>query len=361
MDDHKSNNNVTVTKDDKKSEVTIEATLEAEELEKHRSAATKHLGKNIELPGFRKGHVPENMIREKIGDGPILQEMADRALRETLPHILIEHKIDVIGRPNIAVTKLAPNNPLEFKVTAAVMPDITVPDYVKIAVKHNGQKPKKIEMSDKEIEDAITEIRTRIYMAEQAAQKQKDETKDTQEPAKPKEKDLPKLDDDFVKKLGEYKDVDDFKAKLTEEIRTHKTHTETEKHRAAMIEEIIKETQTTLPDILIEGELNRMLARFKGDVANAGMKFEDYLTQIKKTEEDLRKEWRTDAIKQATMQLVFNEIAKKESLTPDQEKMEKEIQHILSHHKDAKEENVRMYVASIMMNQEVIAFLEKQK
>ena len=58
------------------SQVEIKATIPASEFDKTRSSAIKHIGGDIELPGFRKGHVPEKMLIQKIGETAILEEMA---------------------------------------------------------------------------------------------------------------------------------------------------------------------------------------------------------------------------------------------------------------------------------------------
>jgi trigger factor len=91
------------------------------------------------------------------------------------------------------------------------------------------------------------------------------------------------------------------------------------------------------------------------------MNMEDYLKQAGKTMEDLRKEWKPDAEKRAKLQLIFNEIAKKEKITPDSEKLEREIKHIKEHYPDANEESVGVYVAAQMTNDLVFSLLEGKK
>lgn len=329
--------------------VEIEGEISTEDFEKHRTPATEYLGRDVELPGFRKGKAPADVVMQHIGEGRVLQEMANRALAHHLPTLFTEHKIDPIGRPNITITKLAPNNPLGFKLSVATLPEITLPDYTSIAHKHPD--PELVEVTEKDIEDAITEIRKRAHAAEQQIQ-----DKDTSDKTEP-----PELTDAFVQKLGEYKNVAEFKEKLIEQIRGYKTQMANEKRRAEIINEIVKETKTKLPDLLVESELNKMIARFKDDVARVGAKWEDYLKQIKKTEEELRKEWRPDAEKSATTQLVLNEIAKQEGIRPDEKQVHTEVSHILEHHKDADKTSVRIYVETLLTNQKVFEFLEKQK
>src|SRR3989344_9265067 len=80
-------------------ELEIVLELPFADIEKHSEAALKDLGANLELPGFRKGHVPTNIMLERLGPMTILEEMAQRAIRDWYPKFLEEEKIDAIGHP----------------------------------------------------------------------------------------------------------------------------------------------------------------------------------------------------------------------------------------------------------------------
>ena len=148
-----------------KSEVEIEGELESEIFEGYFAAALKKIGENVELDGFRKGKVPENVLLSKIPEISILEEMAQLAFNEFYPKILAEEKIDAISRPEISITKLARKNPLGFKIKTAVLPETTLPDYKGIAKKimtPSGSPlagGEDLTVSDKELEDTIMDIR----------------------------------------------------------------------------------------------------------------------------------------------------------------------------------------------------------
>ena len=74
------------------SEVEIEAEIPKEEFGKYRKESLKHLADKISLDGFRKGHIPENVLVSKLGEEAILQEMAERAVARTYPEIIKEIK-----------------------------------------------------------------------------------------------------------------------------------------------------------------------------------------------------------------------------------------------------------------------------
>jgi len=335
-----------------KSLVEIMGTIENDEFESFRAKAVKHLGEHAELPGFRKGHVPEATLVAAVGEMAILEEMAEIAIDSRYPEIIMGNKIDAIGRPTIGILKLAKGNPFEFKITTAVVPEITLPDYKKIASKKTKDEIK-VSVEDKEVDDVILNIR------KQRAGKAETIGEDgTPVETEIKEENLPVIDEEFLKSLGDFKTVDDLKKLLKDNMTKEKEQQAKEKRRMEIIKEINEETKAELPDVLIESELGRMVAQFKHDVAQMGIKFEDYLKHLKKTEDDMKKEWEKDAESRAKTQLIINKIADTEKLSPEKEQLEKEVEHILEHYQDADPERTRAYVDMVMTNEKVLEFLE---
>lgn len=325
--------------------VTIEGELPHEELTKHRGHVIQKLGQHVEMDGFRKGHVPEHILLSKIGEDAVLQEMAEHALSEHYPKMLAHHEIDAIGRPAVSVTKLAPGNPLGFKIETAVMPKVELPDYKALAKKHVAKSAdEKITVEDDEITKFI-----------ETALREKNER------AGKKDEPLPELTDDVVKEFGAFTDVADFKAKIKDGLLHDKKHKAREALRIAILEDITNKTKVVIPDILVEAELDKMFSQFVHDIEKFGLKPDEYMAHIKKTPEDLRKEWRSDAEKSAKQQLILHDISVAEKIEPTAEEIKKETDHILSHHKDAKRANVEAYVANALANQKVLEFLENQK
>lgn len=136
---------------------------------------------------------------------------------------------------------------------------------------------------------------------------------------------------------------------------------EKEKRRAEIIENIIKESKINIPKIFVESELDKMLAQFKDDIVRMKLSFDEYLAKIKKSEGDLRAEWKLDAEKRARMQLALNEIARAENIKAPEEDIKRETDSILELYKNAKPENVRVYLETVLANEKVFQFLENQK
>ena len=244
--------NITVKKLPK-SEIEIEGELAADVFETYFNKALKRLGENVEIDGFRKGKVPENVLLSKIPEAQILAEMAEMALMENYPKIIEDEKIEAISRPEIGITKLARNNPLGFKIKTAVIPEMELPDYKKIAketISDISVGEKDTTVKDEEVENTIMDIRKsrapKVHMAEHVHKEGEVHTEDEKMP----EPELPEFNDEFVKALGPFENVADFKTKLKDNIKLEKENQLKEKTRLKIVEKIIDETKVDMPEIL---------------------------------------------------------------------------------------------------------------
>ena len=133
----------------------IECELDAESVACHRAKAIAKIQKDLSLPGFRPGHVPEAMLVKQVGELALYNEMAELAINEVFPDVLAETKTDFITMPQIQITKLADKNPVQFKIIGPVMPEIKLANYKKIAERENKEKIEPADDSEKELADTI--------------------------------------------------------------------------------------------------------------------------------------------------------------------------------------------------------------
>ncbi|MDE2188175.1 MAG: hypothetical protein KGJ35_00395 [Patescibacteria group bacterium] len=337
-----------------KSRVEISASLPAEQFDACRTEALKNIGESVTIDGFRKGKIPENVLVQKVGEKTILEEMAEIALGKTYPDIIVNEKIDAIGRPEIRITKLAAGNPLEFSIITAIVPVVTLPDYKSIA-ESVEKAPTDEKVTDAEIDEAILRIRK-----SHASHEGHDHDKMTAEEHEKAIMDaLPELTDDFVKTLGDFADITDFKSKLSIMIAEDKKNQAREKRRIAIADALLEKTLLELPDVMIQSEVNRTEAQFKADIERMGIKLDDYLNHAKKSIEDLRVDWKPAAEKKAKLQLILNAIAENEKLNPSREEIATEADHIIEHYADADRERAEIYAETVLTNEKVFQFLEK--
>ena len=340
-----------------KSEVEIEGELESATFEAYFKEALKKIGAGMELDGFRKGKIPESVLLSNVPEIRILEEMAEMALNEHYPKILENEKIDAISRPEISITKLARKNPLGFKIKTAVLPEIKLPEYKKIAKKIISQiteAEKNIIVSEEDLENTIMDIRKSRAPKKHIAENVEEKT------TEPKEAELPEFNDEFVKGLGPFENIADFRKKLKVNMKLEKENQQKEKTRLKIVEKIIDDTETDVPEILIKLELDKILYRMESDITQMGLKFEDYLKHLNKTVEDLRKEFRNDAEKKAKLGLVLNEISKVEKIVADEVEVAKEVAQILEHYKEADSERATIHAQNILTNEKIFQFLESQ-
>lgn len=175
-------------------------------------------------------------------------------------------------------------------------------------------------------------------------------------------------------KLPDYKNI---ARRITSEItpperngKTEKENTENarkEKTRLKIIEKIIEESEIDVPEILVELELDKILYQMESDIAQMGLKLEDYLKRLNKTKEDLRSEFRINGEKKAKLGLILNEISKVEKIVADSKQVDEEVAKILERHKDLPAgrqaldpERVRAHAENIFTNELIFQFLESQ-
>lgn len=363
-------------KDLPKSEVEFKIVIDKDEFETYHEKGLTAIQQVVEVDGFRKGNAPENLIIKKYGDMIILEEMANIALRAAYVQAVEEHKVSPISDPKVTITKIAKGNPLEMTIVVPVMPEIILPSYKKLAQAAIDDK-EKIEVSEKDINDVIEELRK--GRATQHAHEHShehgedcDHTEDENQEVVDKKQEgektekleavLPELNDEFAKSFGEnFKSLADLKSKVGENLKLEKEQKLREKRRSAIMEKLIAETKADLPNVIVEGELNTMLAQMKQDITRFGGTWEDYLNHSKKTEDELKADWRNDAEKRAMSQLLLHKIAQAEKLTATDEEIEVELIRVLATVQDADEERARAYLYQALTNEKVLKFLEESK
>ncbi|MBI2481951.1 MAG: hypothetical protein HYV76_00020 [Candidatus Vogelbacteria bacterium] len=284
---------VTKTENASDATVTLNLTLPSEVFDAYRPKVIRALVKEVELPGFRKGHAPSDLVAREVGEGKILWQMANEAIREHYPMIIKQEKLDAVGEPSVKVTKLAAGNSLELEITTAIVPTIILPDYKKII-----KELKPIETGPEKAEATETE--------------------------------------------------------KEEEKLKHKN-----KQRVAMLEAISAHCQgLTLPMVLIDYELDKMLAELRASIESMQLNFTDYLTHLKKTVEELKTDWQPDADKRVRLGLILDALTLDLKIKPNEEEITKEIGQLKTHYPRADENRLRTYVTGYLAHEQVYQALE---
>lgn len=180
------------------------------------------------------------------------------------------------------------------------------------------------------------------------------------------ERQTPEIDDDFAISLGKFENLETLKKSLKEGLEHENIHKMQEEKRTKYVEKIVENSKADLPEILIHEELHKMIHEFSHQVESMGIKLEDYLQKLKKTQEDLEKDWEPQAKKRVVSALSLRKISEEEKLGATSEEVENEMNKVFQQYKDVKDlkKNIDMerlynYSKGIVENEKVFEMLEK--
>jgi trigger factor len=180
------------------------------------------------------------------------------------------------------------------------------------------------------------------------------------------ERQVPEINDEFAVSLGKFKDLSELKKNIQEGLEHENEHKLKEEKHTKYLDEIVKNLEGELPEVLVADELNRMVQEFESQIQSTGMKLEQYLENLKKNKEELIKDWEPQAEKRIKSAMALKEIAKKEEVKVESAEVEAEMNKTIQYYKNVKdfEKNVDMqrlysYVKGTMENDKVFEMLEK--
>lgn len=322
------------------SEVELSGDVPYATIEPYRAQALAHLAEHVTLPGFRPGKVPADMVLKHVGEIAVLEEATELFVKDFYIELVESHKLDPVGRPNIAITKLAPGNPVGLTVRMAVYPAVEAPKEWKTLHKDIALETAE-PATQEEVEKVIADLQKSRATKDEAGAEV-----------------LPEVNDEFAKSLGVFDSVAALREQISKGISEEKARNARDKRRSKLIEALLEKSTLEVPPIFIESELQKILAQMREDVGRMGMQMDDYLKRANKTEEDIKNEFRDQARKRAKLQLLLNKLAEDETLSADETAVEAEIKHALEHFPDAKPDLVRVHIETVLRNEKVLQVLE---
>jgi FKBP-type peptidyl-prolyl cis-trans isomerase (trigger factor) len=312
--------------------------------------AFNRLAALLEVDGFRKGNVPEAIARKHLNDELILTDMAELAIQEFYPIIVTEENIEVIGRPELAITKIARGSALGFTIRSAVLPEIKLPEYKKLAKGVPQAEP--VVVAEEDIDKVIQDLR------QLRAYGHVHQEGDTHEHAH--DEPLPEVNDEFAKSFGDFASVADLREKVKENITREKEQESKDKRRIAIMEAIISKIDFNVPAILLKSEQDKMLSQIEADITRAGLSMDDYLAHAKKTREGIMEEFKPEAEKRARFQLVVNAIARDAKISATDEEVNVESERLIGMYPGADIHRTKAYADMILTNEKTLSMLESQ-
>lgn len=386
--------------------------------------AASKLSENLKVAGFRSGKVPREIVEKEMGEGKVLNDGVELLIKEKYPKFVVENELEVIGQPRLEILKLTPGNPLSFKVETEILPQIKLPDYKKIASQIN-KKEVSISVSEKEVKDTLNQLqkskaefkiqkrgakkgdfleieyqspqlennklyKDAFFLAEGQfipgfeekleGMKENDEKefslkKDSAgkevvfkvKVKKIQEVKFPELNNEFAKKLGNFKSLEELKKSIKEGIKKEKEAKEIQRKRTEILEKISSEAKIDVPESLVSFETENMIKDLEERVRQSlKIPFEQYLSKIKKSERDLKKSFFEKAKEKVKNFLILREIGKREDVEVKEEEVKSAINDFLQNFPDVKKarkldiNQLKEYYKSVLYNEKVFQRLEAE-
>ncbi len=140
-----------------------------------------------------------------------------------------------------------------------------------------------------------------------------------------KKKELPEVNDEFIKDAVGAESVDAYKKEIRERLEKQNTERADRELEDEIIKKITENAETVIPDALIENQIDRMVQEMEYRLSYQGLKLEDYLKYLGKTMEDYRKEYREQAENLVKSQLVIEKVIETEKIEATEEDVEAKV------------------------------------
>ncbi|MDO8495968.1 MAG: trigger factor [bacterium] len=414
--------------DQNQTELVVE--LARDDLKVYIDKTESELGRDLQLDGFRKGKVPKDLLKKNLDEKQVLESALDLAMKDSLAKTIEKEKLDVLNVSNLEIKENAADK-LVYKVILTLFPEIKVQDFSKLKVdrrdiqvdqkeidstletirasrsilhdkegtvqngdrvevdfevRHDGQileggisknhpliiggknfipgfEDNLLEMM-KDGEKTFSLVAPKDYYVKKIAGQKLEFTVRVNNI---QSVELPKVDGEFVKSLGNFQNLNQLRVNIKDGITEEKKLKEKQRVRLEIINHIIKNSSIAIPDILISQQLDSMISNLDKDLHANEMELGLYLAQMGKTQDELRKEWRDEAEKQVKIVMILHKIGKDNKISASREEVDEALSTtvqsmIMKGEVDKANldmEGLRDNVSSRIINERVFDFLEK--
>ncbi len=130
--------------------------------------------KEINLPGFRKGKIPRNILEKRFGIEVFYEDAANFLLQEYYPQAVEEAAIDPVDKPDIDVEQMEADKPFIFKATITVKPEVELGQYTNLGLEKQVKS-----ITDEDVSEELKKLQSRHAVLEVAEEGSKVEKGDT--------------------------------------------------------------------------------------------------------------------------------------------------------------------------------------
>ena len=177
-----------------------------------------------------------------------------------------------------------------------------------------------------------------------------------------KKKELPELDDEFAKDVSEFDTLKELKQSIKEKLEKQFQDREKYEKEDAVVRELVKELEVDIPSGMIETEVDNMMRDMEQRMSYQGLKMEQYLKMMNKTEEQFKKEYEPQALDAIKSRLALEVVIKLEKIEATEEEIKSKIEEMAKNYgKEPKEleenANIKEYIKNGIENEKAMEFL----
>jgi trigger factor len=403
----------------------VEIEVPLEEVERARERVTNSIKQRVRLPGFRPGKAPISMIQSRF-EGEIRHEVLELLLPQAFRDRVQKEELKVVGQPDISDLKFEPGQPIRFKAQFEIAPEFELGEYRGIPVKYEeptvtdeevdkrleamrenkaeypNLDPRPIENGDyvlvhlkslsgltepidQDVQIQVGGEDTLPVFNEVLIGTSPDETKQVdvtypgdygQErlagktvsfeltPKFIRRKELPALDDEFARDLGDYQTLDELKDAVRKTIFHEKQYVAQQAAKEELIDKLVERNDFAVPDAYIDKQIENQVRMQLRDLAGRGI---DPNT-IKLDWEKVKEKQRDKAVRNVKASLLLEKISEGEGIHATKDEVDREVQRLARQEREAvpvtrarlEKEGALARIASHIQTEKTLHFLFEQ-
>ena len=365
----------------------LEISIPAAAVETETSKAVADVMKRAKLPGFRPGKAPASLIRKQFA-GDIRQKVLETLIPSHLQKQFEAENLQVVGTPDITDVHLHDGEPLRFKATFEVVPQIELGEYKGVEVPYHDpestdedvtkrideirdQKAQYVNIDPRPAEDgdfAVVSlesiagvegepVKTDEMVLELGAKETFQEFTDNLRGVTPGEerefevtypadyqsqrlagktvkfhavlkglrkKDLPDLDDEFAQELGDYRNVEELRDAVRKALFAQRQHEAQEAARNQILDKLVDAHDFPVPELYVDRQIKNRVEQALQGMAAQGLD----PRQLKLDWEKMKGSQREKAIREVKASLLLGKISERESIYATKDEVDREVERI---------------------------------
>ena len=362
------------------SRAVLEIEVPEDEVAQAMDKAYAALAQRVQIPGFRRGKAPRDILERHVGSEAVREEALRRLVPDTYAHAVTQAGIAPIARPSIEVKESGGGKGLRLTATVDVYPQVTLPDYRSLRVPRDAR-----DVTDEDVDRALEDIRARhgrlasaggeparrgdfVLLTVTAAPPGVDRLQAGKEllvevgggllpPAVEavlegaragdtctahlegagdvtlkivdvRRKDLPPLDDELARTVSNQPTLAALRESLRARLARERAEGEARELRDRVLDAVAEKTQIDLPESLVQHEVEHVMEDLQSRLRSRGLTLDSYLSASGKDEAALRGELRAAAERRVRTRVLLDAVAEREALTVSEEEMAAEIQKL---------------------------------